>query len=144
MDGEIETFSRGSKRMEYAFGTQELAESIVQIRLTPYNFAVSGHRGLFIDLFYIDAFLVDDTSHLLSPMVRGIKSNSLERCRKCVEALTKYLTGHQVFARATQAQNQMEMYGLTTQLARTWERINRDLQDLVTNLHGIQSCATLR
>lgn len=41
MDGEIETFSRGSKQLDYAFSTQELAESIVRIGFTPYNFLLS-------------------------------------------------------------------------------------------------------
>ena len=87
MEGEIETYSRGTKRLDCAFGTQELAESIVRIGLTPYNFVVSSdHRGLFID-FDVDAFLGGDPSHLMSPAIRGIKSNSPKQCRKYVEAL---------------------------------------------------------
>ena len=54
MEGEIESYSRGSKRLDYAFGTQELAESIVRIGLTPYNFVDSSdHQGLFIDLMWM-------------------------------------------------------------------------------------------
>ena len=69
MDGELETFARGSKRLDYVFGTQKLAESIVRIGLTPYNFvASSDHRGLFID-FDVDAFLGGDPSHLMSPAI---------------------------------------------------------------------------
>jgi endonuclease/exonuclease/phosphatase family metal-dependent hydrolase len=76
MEGEVETHSRGSKRLDYAFGTQELAESIVRIGVTPYNFVVaSDHRGLFID-FNVDAFLGGDPSHLMAPALRGIKSTS--------------------------------------------------------------------
>ena len=108
MEGEIETFLRGSKRLDYAFGTQELAESIVRISLTPYNFVVSSdHRGLFID-FDVDAFLGGDPCHLMSPAICGIKRNLPKQCRKYIEALTKSLTDHQVFDRAAQAQQQTE------------------------------------
>jgi hypothetical protein len=81
-DGEIETYPRGSKRLDYAFGTQQLAESIVRIGITPYNFVIaSNHRGLFID-FDVDAFLDGDPSQLMSPALRGITSNSPKQCRK--------------------------------------------------------------
>jgi len=127
MEGEIETYSRGSKRLDYAFGKQELAESIVRIGLTPYNFVISSHhRGLFID-FDMDAFLRGDPSHLMSPAIRGIKSNPRKQCQKYVEAMTKYLTEHKVFDRAAQAQQQTETYGLTPQIAQNWERIDREL-----------------
>ena len=80
LEGEIEIFSRGSKRLNYAFGTQELAESIVPIGLTLYNFVVSSdHRGLFID-FDVDALLGGDPSHLMLPAICGVKSNSLKQC----------------------------------------------------------------
>jgi hypothetical protein len=118
LDEEIETFSWGSKRLDYAFGTQELAESIVRIGITPYNFVIaSDHRGLFID-FNIDAFLGGDPSHLMSPSLRGIKSNSPKQCRKYVEALSKYLTSHKVFERASRVQILTDAYGLTPALAR--------------------------
>ena len=40
--------------------------------------------------------------------------------------MTKYLTDHKVFDRAIQAQAQTDTHGLTTQLARNWESIDRD------------------
>ena len=86
----------------------------MRIGLTPYNFLVSSdHRGLFID-FDVIAFLGGDPSHLMLPAIRGIKSNSPKQCRKYVEAITKFLTDHQVFARAAQAQTQTDTHGLTT------------------------------
>ena len=127
MDGESEIFSRGSKRLDYAFGAQELAEFIVRIGLTPYDFVVSSdYRGLFID-FNVDVFLGKAPSHLMSPAIRGIRSNSTKQCRNYVEALTKYLIGHKVFERTTRAQNKTDMHGLTSRVARTWERINQDI-----------------
>jgi hypothetical protein len=51
IDGELETYSRGNKRLDYAFGSQLLNDSIIRIGYTPYNFVItSDHRGLFIDL----------------------------------------------------------------------------------------------
>jgi hypothetical protein len=140
MDGEVETYSRGTKRLDYAFGTQELAESIVRIGITPYNFVVaSDHRGLFID-FDVDAFLGGDPSHLMSPALRGIKSNSPKQCRKYVEALTKYLTDHKVFERATRIQTQTDEKGLTPRLARKWERIDRDLLRACLHAERLTRC----
>jgi hypothetical protein len=127
MEGEVETHSRGSKRLDYVFGTQELAESIVRIGVTPYNFVIaSDHRGLFID-FNIDAFLGGESSHLMSPALRGINSNSPKQCRKYVEAVTTYLTKHSVFERAHRLQAITDLHGLTPALAIRWERIDRDL-----------------
>jgi hypothetical protein len=123
----LETYARGSKRLDYAFGTQEIAESIVHIGITPYNFIVaSDHRGLFID-FDVDAFLGGDPSHLMSPALRGIKSTSPKQCRKYVEAVTKYLTEHKVFEGAQTTQKMTDEHGLTPPLAQAWERIDRDL-----------------
>ena len=128
MDREFETFSRGSKRLDYVFGTQELAKSIVRIGLTPYSFVVSSdHRGLFID-FNVDPFLGGYPSHLMSPAIRGIKSNSPKQCRIYVESDDEVFDRpqRQVFDRAIQAQTQTDTHGLTTQLARIWESIDRD------------------
>jgi hypothetical protein len=71
--GELETYSRGNKRLDYAFGTQLLTESIVHIGYTPYIFVItSDHCGLFIDL-NADSFLGGDPSQLMSHALRGIK-----------------------------------------------------------------------
>jgi hypothetical protein len=140
IDGEIETFARGSKRLDYALGSQELAESIVRIGVTPYNFIItSDHRGIFID-FDIDVFLGGDPNQLMSPALRGIKSNSPKQCRKYVQAVTKYLTQHKVFERATRAQHLTDQHGLTQQLKRQWDRIDQDL--LRANLHAEQLTKT--
>ena len=127
IDNEVETYARGKKRLDYALGTQELAESIIRIGITPYNFVItSDHRGIFID-FDVDTFLGGNPSHLMSPALRGIKSNSPKQCRKYVEAVTEYLTKHKVFERATRVQALTDDHGLTIQLSRRWKRIDRDL-----------------
>jgi hypothetical protein len=127
MEGEVETHSRGSKQLDCAFGTQELAESITRIGVTPHNFVVaSDHRGLFVDL-NVDAFLGGDPSHLMSPALRGIKSNSPKQCRKYVEVVATCLTKHRVFERANRLQAITDLHGLTPAFVVRWERIDRDL-----------------
>jgi hypothetical protein len=124
MDREIETYARGSKRLDYAFGSQQLAESIIRIGITPNNFVTaSDHRGHFIDLD-VDVFLGGDAKHLMSPALRGIKSNSPKQCRKYVEAANKYLTEHKVFERATKIQTKTDDQGLTTMMQHKWECID--------------------
>jgi hypothetical protein len=127
MEGEVETHSQGSERLDYAFGTQELAESIARVGVTPCDFVVaSDDRGLHID-FNVDALLGGDPSHLMSPALRGTKSNSPKQCRKYVETLTMHLTKHSVFERAHRLQAITDLHGLTPALAVRWERIDRDL-----------------
>jgi hypothetical protein len=140
LDGELETYARGTKRLDYALGTQELAESIVRIGITPYNFVItSDHRGLFID-FDVDAFLGGDPSHLMSPALRGIKSNSPKQCRKYVTAVDKYLKEHKVFERAARLQALTDAHGLTQPLARKWERIDRDLLRACLHAERLTRC----
>jgi hypothetical protein len=124
LDGKVETHSRGSKRLDYAFGTQDLAESISRIGITPYNFIVaSDHRGVFID-FEIDSLLGGDPSHLMSPALRGLKSNSPKQCRKYVKAVTACLLTHKVFDRASRIQILTDTHGLMPRLSRARERVD--------------------
>lgn len=141
-DGKVETFSRGSKRLGSVFGTQELKESIVHIGITPYNFVVaSDHRRHFID-FDVDALFGGNPSQVMSPGLCGVKSHLPKHCRKYVEAVAQYLTEHKVFEQATRKQTKTDAHGSTPQLARAWERIDRDLlmaclhSERLTRCHG--------
>jgi endonuclease/exonuclease/phosphatase family metal-dependent hydrolase len=91
IDGEVETYARGSKRLDYAFGTQILAESIVRIGYTPYNFVItSDHHGLFID-FNAESFMGGDPSQLMSHALRGIKSSDpkkMQTIRDCSQQVS--------------------------------------------------------
>ena len=127
LEDEIETQSRGTKRLDYAFGTPLIAESIVRIGLTPYNFILaSDHRGLFID-FRVDSFLGGDPNPLMSPALRGIRSTNPKQCRKYVQAVTDYLASHHVITRAAELDILTTMHGFTRMLQHKWEAIDRDL-----------------
>jgi hypothetical protein len=122
IDGEVETYARGSKRLDYAFGTQILAESIIRIGYTPYNFVItSDHRGLFMD-FNADAFLGGDPSQLMSHTLHGIKSSDPQKCRQYVTAVHRYLNIHHVHARVLRLEEQTEKQGFTTTIKRDGKR----------------------
>jgi hypothetical protein len=127
IDGEIETYSRGCKQLDYAFGTQILAESIVRVGYTPYNFVItSDHRGLFID-FNADSFLRGNPSQLMSHALRGIKSSDPKKCRQYVTAVNKYLSDHKVYDRVIGLEKQAEKRGFTITVQNGWEKIDQDL-----------------
>jgi hypothetical protein len=127
IEGEVETYSRGTKIIDYAFGSQTINESVVQIGYTPCNFVVtSDHRGLFLDL-NADVFLGGDPSQLMSPALRGIKSTDPKKCRKYVQEVNKYLNSHHVFARVIRLEIQTEIRGFTIEIKNGWEKIDRDI-----------------
>jgi hypothetical protein len=139
IDGEIEMYSRGSKRLDYAFGTQTLAESTVRTGYTPYNFVItSDHRGLFMD--NADSFLGGDPSQLMSHALRGIKSSDPQKCRKYVSAVNKYLTVHHVYARVLRLEKQTDERGFTLEIQKRWEKIDRDLLRACLYAESLTSC----
>jgi hypothetical protein len=81
-----------NKRLDYAFGSQLLNDSIIRIGYTPYNFVItSDHRGLFIDL-NADSFLVATLAVNVARTSRH-QSTDPKKCRKYVtEVPTTYLT----------------------------------------------------
>jgi hypothetical protein len=99
MEGELETYSRGNKRLDYALGTNIMNNSIVRIGYTLYKFVItSDHRRLFIDL-NADSFLGGDPNQLMSQALRGIKSSDPKKSRKYVTLVDSYLTKHKVYQR---------------------------------------------
>jgi hypothetical protein len=140
IEGEIETYYRGNKHLDYAFGTQLLNESILRIGFTPYNFVItSDHRGLFIDL-HANSFLGGDPNQLMSHALRGIKSSDPKKCRAYVSAVTKYLTAHHVFARVTRLEVQSEIRGFTIGIQKGWEKIDRDLLQACIHAERLPRC----
>jgi hypothetical protein len=127
IEDKIETYARGNKRIDYAFGTNLLNESVVRIGYTPYNYVItSDHRGLFIDL-NADEFLGGNPNQLMSSVLRGIKSTDPNNCRKYVAAVNKYLKAHRVFKRVKRLETQTERRGFTLMIQRGWEKVDRDL-----------------
>jgi hypothetical protein len=141
IDGEVETYSRGTKRIDYALGTQTINNSIVpSIGYTPYNFVItSDHRGLFIDL-NADSFLGGDPSQLMSPALRGLKSTNPKKCRKYVSEVNKYLKSHDIFARVIRLEIQTETQGFTIEIKNGWEKIDRDLLRACIHAERITKC----
>jgi hypothetical protein len=134
--GEIETYSRGCKRLDYLFGTQILAESIICIGNTLYNFVItSDHRGLFMD-FNADSFLGGDPSQLMSHALRGIKSSDPKKCRQYVTAVNK----HKVYDRVIRLEKQTEERGFTITVQNGWEKINRGLLRTYLYAESITRC----
>jgi hypothetical protein len=140
IEGEIETYSRGNKCLDYAFGTHLLNEPIVRIGYTPYNFVItSDHRGLFIDLD-TDSFLGGDPNQLMYNALRGIKSTDPKKFRAYVSVVTKYLTDHHVFTRVTRLEVQSEIRGFTKNIQKGWEKIDRDLLRACIHAERLTRC----
>jgi hypothetical protein len=140
INGEIETYSRGNKRIDHAFGTQLISDAAVRIGYTPYNFVItSDHLGLFIDL-EADSFLGGDPSQLMSQALHGIKSNNPKKCRQYVVEVTKYLTKHHIFERVRKLEEQTDQRGFSLEIKQGWEKIDRDVLRACKHAERITKC----
>ena len=102
--GEVPTYARGSKRLDYVFCTQNVLSSITACGIEPFNQNIlSDHRGIFVDWDEPSLF-GSATSPMAPKAVRKLQSHRLQAKGNYITLFHEYCVKHRVFDRITKLQ----------------------------------------
>jgi exonuclease III len=94
------TYSRGSRRLDYIFMTDDIASLVRSCGAEPFNHRFfSDHRGLYVDLA-VSGLFDRNLSPLASPQHRDIRSGNPSLIRKYISHLTQYFSEKDIPTRA--------------------------------------------
>ena len=96
IQGEPNTYSRGSKRLDYIFVSPPILDYVDICGIEPFHSVIhNDHRGLFVDLD-LQGLLGGEMASILPPKLRGVSSNTTDPGNYILR-LHKHLTLNQVF-----------------------------------------------
>jgi hypothetical protein len=135
IEDEVATYSRSNNHLDCILCSREIAPTIWLCGVLPFNFVISSyHRGVFIN-FDIEALFGGDPSQLMSAALRGIGSTiTPKNCVQYVTKMEKYMLLYQVYARVEQISLLTEEHGLTYNLKKKWEGVDKKI--LRASLHA--------
>ena len=91
---EWNTYNRGSKKIDFIFGTTGVVEWTTRCGIEEFNARIqSDHRGLWIDVD-LEAILGGKIPDLTPPQQRGVTGKDPKTTRKFRRELRKYLVDH--------------------------------------------------
>jgi hypothetical protein len=99
VQAEPNTYSRGSKRIDYIFVSPSILDHVDICGIQPFHSVInSDHRGLFVDLD-LKGILGGEMASIVPPKLRGVSSKT-EEPGKYILALHKHLTANNVFRKS--------------------------------------------
>ena len=99
IQNEVPTYSRGTKRLDYIFCTQNIVEAVVSCGIEPFNKHIfSDHRGLYVD-WDESALFGTAAPAMTNKQSRRLQSSDARAKENYILALHNHCTKHNVFKR---------------------------------------------
>ena len=122
------TYSRGSKKIDYIFGTPGVIEWTKKCGMEEFNARIqSDHRGLWMDVD-MKSLLGGKVPDLTPPRQRGVTGKDPKSTRKFREKLHEYLIEHQFERRMETIQELTADGSITEEVADMIQALDRDLE----------------
>jgi hypothetical protein len=102
LEGQPVTYKRGKRKIDYIFGSSEVAKNTLRAGITPFG-SSSDHRGLFVDVD-LTAILGGSATTIPAAQYRDLHSSDPKAVGKYRCALIKYFDEHRVEERAAALQ----------------------------------------
>ena len=130
LEGEPSTYKRGTKRIDYILGTEEVAQHLRVAGIEAFDDGVkSDHRGLFVDID-MKGLLGCNKSNVGKSTKRHINSKDPELVKNYRKHLLKYWEEHKVEERIRKIKNHLKNPHLNmteTRLKKKLEKLDRDM-----------------
>ena len=141
---EWRTYSRGSKKIDYIFGTTGVLEWTRKCGMEEFNArAQSDHRGLWADID-LRALLGGETPDLTPPQRRGVTGKDPESTRKFRKHLHESLVGHNFESRMAQVKELTNRETPSEIIDEMIQALDRDLERGMIDQIGPQHSSNVK